>query len=86
MSPTPGTEKAQPGHKPRSDVIGWLMWNTMRLAAALGLALFSLTLILFVWFMFDVGFAWLGLLVIGLAVLILFFSVRNLRTGFDIRR
>jgi hypothetical protein len=62
------------------------MWNTMRLAAALGLALFSLTLILFVWFMFDVGFAWLGLLVIGLAVLILFFSVRNLRTGFDIRR
>lgn len=58
----------------------------MRLAAAVGLAIFTLTIALFVWFMFHVGFAWAGIVVIGLAVLLVFFSIKNHRTGFDIRR
>jgi hypothetical protein len=36
--------------------------------------------------MFEVGFAWVGITIIGLAALLLFFSVKNRRTGFDIRR
>ena len=67
--------------------MGWIIWNAMRLAAILGLALFTLSLIFFVWFMFEVGFAWLGILVIVLAFLLLFFSVKNRKTKtFDIRR
>jgi hypothetical protein len=66
--------------------MGWLMWNTMRVAATIGFALFTLTIILFVWFMFEVGFAWVAIVVIALAALLVFFSVKNLRTGFDIRR
>jgi hypothetical protein len=67
--------------------MGWLIWNTMRLLAALGFALFTLTLVLFVWFMFEVGFAWFAIVVIGLASLLVFFSVKNRdRSGFDIRR
>jgi hypothetical protein len=65
---------------------GWLMWNGMRVAAVLGFALFTTTIVLFVWFMFEVGFAWVGIVVIVLAALLVFFSVKNLRTGFDIRR
>jgi hypothetical protein len=65
---------------------GWLMWNGMRVLAVLGFALFTTTIVLFVWFMFEVGFAWVGIVVIVLAALLVFFSVKNLRTGFDIRR
>jgi hypothetical protein len=66
--------------------MGWIIWNAMRLAAMLGFALFTLSLILFVWFMFDLGFAWVGIVVIVLALLLLFFSVKNRKEGFDIRR
>ena len=66
--------------------MGWVIWNAMRLAAVLGFALFTLTIVLFLWFMFDVGFAWASIVVIGLAVLLLFFSVKNRQRGFDIRR
>lgn len=66
--------------------MGWIIWNAMRLAAILGIALFTLSLILFVWFMFEVGFAWVGIVVIVLAFLLLFFSVKNRKKGLDIRR
>ena len=66
--------------------MGWVIWNAMRLAAVLGFALFTLTIVLFLWFMFDVGFAWTAIVVIGLVVLLLFFSVKNRQRGFDIRR
>jgi hypothetical protein len=66
--------------------MGWIIWNAMRLAALLGLAFLTLSLIFFVWFMFEVGFAWLGIVVIVLAFLLLFFSVKNRKKGFDIRR
>ena len=66
--------------------MGWIIWNAMRLAALLGLAFLTLTLIFFVWFMFNVGFAWVGIVVIVLASLLLLFSVKNRNKGFDIRR
>ena len=66
--------------------MGWIIWNAMRLAAALGFALFALTIVLFLWFMFDVGFAWVAIVVLGLTSLLLFFSVKNRKRGFDIRR
>jgi Ca2+/Na+ antiporter len=65
--------------------MGWIIWNAMRLAAILGLALFTLSFILFVWYMFEVGFAWVGIVVIVLAFLLLFFSVKNRKKSFDIR-
>jgi len=66
--------------------MGWVIWNAMRLAALLGFALFTVTIVLFLWFMFDVGFAWAAIVVIGLVFLLLFFSVKNRQRGFDIRR
>ena len=67
-------------------MIGWLVWKAMYVVAVLGAALVTLTFILFVWFMFDVGFAWVAVVVIGLVSLLLFFAVRNRGKGFDIRR
>jgi hypothetical protein len=67
--------------------MGWLVWHTMRLFALLGFALVATTtFVFFVWFMFDVGFDWVGFLVIGLVLLVVFFSVKNRKTDFDIRR
>jgi hypothetical protein len=66
--------------------MGWIIWNAMRLAALLGLAFLTLSLILFVWRMFEVGFAWVGIVVIVLASLLLFSSVKSRKNGFDIRR
>lgn len=57
---------------------GWLLWNAMRLFAALGLAVLAGSLALLVWFLFVVGFAWIAILVIGLAMLLVFFPLRNL--------
>jgi Ca2+/Na+ antiporter len=65
--------------------MGWIIWNAMRLAAILGFALFTFSLILFVWFMFEIGFAWVGIVVLVLTFLLLFFSVKNRKKGFDIR-
>ena len=66
--------------------MGWLTWNIMRLLALVAFAFVTVTFGAFVWFMFEVGFAWVGITIIGLAALLLFFSVKNRRTGFDIRR
>jgi hypothetical protein len=67
--------------------MGWLAWNAMRLLALLGFVLIATTtFVFFVWFMFEVGFAWVGFLVIGLVLLLVFFSVKNRKTDFDIRR
>jgi hypothetical protein len=66
--------------------MGWIIWNAMRFAAFLGLAFLTLSLIFFVWRMFEVGFAWAGIVVIVLAFLLLSFSVKNRNKGFDIRR
>jgi hypothetical protein len=67
--------------------MGWLVWHTMRLLALLGFALFTTTtFVFFVWFMFEVGFDWVGFLVVGLVLILAFFSLKNRRTDFDIRR
>lgn len=66
--------------------MGWLIWNAMRVLAVVGFVLFATTIVLFVWFMFDVGFAWVGIVVIALALLLVFFTIKNRGTGFDIRR
>jgi len=66
--------------------MGWLLWNAMRVLAVVGFVLFTTTIVLFVWFMFDVGFAWVGIVVIALALLLVFFTIKNRGTGFDIRR
>jgi hypothetical protein len=66
--------------------MGWLIWNAMRTLAVIGFVLFTTTIVLFVWFMFDVGFAWVGIVVIALALLLVFFTIRNRGAGYDIRR
>jgi hypothetical protein len=66
--------------------MGWLIWNVMRVLAVVGFVLFATTIALFVWFMFDVGFAWVGIVVIALVLLLVFFTIKNRGTGFDIRR
>lgn len=66
--------------------MGWLIWNAMRALAVIGFVLFTTTIVLFVWFMFDVGFAWVGIVVIALALLLVFFTIKNRGTGYDIRR
>jgi hypothetical protein len=66
--------------------MGWLAWQTMRLLALAGFALVTTTFVFFVWFLFEFGFDWVGFLVIGLVLLLAFFSVKNRRTDFDIRR
>jgi glycopeptide antibiotics resistance protein len=66
--------------------MGWLVWKTMLTLGIVGYALVTTTLVLFVWFLFEVGLDWIGYLVLGLVFLLLFFSVKNRRTDFDIRR
>jgi hypothetical protein len=58
-------------------MIGWLMWNGMRLMAALGLTVLAGSLVMLIWFMFDVGFAWISFVVIGLLVLLAVFVLRR---------
>jgi hypothetical protein len=66
--------------------MGWLTWNLMRFLALVAFTFVTITFGAFVWFMFEVGFAWVGITIIGLVALLLFFSVKNRHTGFDIRR
>jgi hypothetical protein len=66
--------------------MGWLTWNLMRLLALVGFTLVTITFLVFVWFMIEVGFAWVAIAIIGLVALLVFFSVKNRGTGFDIRR
>jgi hypothetical protein len=58
-------------------MIGWLMWNTMRLMAALGLTVLAGSLAMLIWFMFEVGFAWISFIIIGLLVLLGTFVLRR---------
>ena len=58
-------------------MIGWLMWNGMRLMAALGLTVLAGSLVMLIWFMFDVGFAWISFVVIGLLVVMAVFVLRR---------
>jgi hypothetical protein len=60
---------------------GWLLWNTMLVLAALALAVLAAGLVLLVWFMFEVGFAWIAILAIGLALLLVLFPLKNLWSG-----
>jgi hypothetical protein len=66
--------------------MGWLTWNMMRLLALVAFTAVTITFVFFVWFMFEAGFEWLAITIIGLVALLVFFSVKNRRTGFDIRR
>jgi hypothetical protein len=66
--------------------MGWLIWSAMRVLAAFGFLLFGTAFVLFIWFMFEVGFAWAAIVVIGLVLLLLFFAVKNIGSGYDIRR
>jgi hypothetical protein len=58
-------------------VIGWLMWNTMRLLAGLGLTILGGGVVLLIWFMFDVGFAWISFVFLGTALGVAFFFLRR---------
>jgi hypothetical protein len=58
--------------------LGWLLWNAMRVLAALGFVVLAGALALLVWFLFKVGFAWIAFVAIGLAILLVFFPLRNL--------
>jgi hypothetical protein len=62
-------------------VIGWLMWNTMRLLAALGLIILGAGVVMLVWFMFDVGLAWVSIVVLAGAALLLATFVRRVLSG-----
>jgi len=46
------------------------MWNGMRLLAALGLTILGGSVVLLIWFMFDVGFAWISIVALASAVVL----------------
>jgi hypothetical protein len=58
--------------------MGWFIWNTMRVLAALGLTLLGTSLVLLIWFMFKVGLAWVSILAIGLALLLALLTLKAL--------
>ena len=62
-------------------VIGWLMWNTMRVLAALGLAILGGSVLMLIGFMFEVGLAWVSFVVIAGALVLLAVFVRRVLTG-----
>jgi hypothetical protein len=55
-------------------MVGWLLWNTMRLLAGIGLAILGGSVVILIWFMFEVGLAWVSLAFIagGLVLLVTF--------------
>lgn len=57
------------------------MWNGMRALAALGLAILGGSVLMLVWFMFEVGLAWVSFVVIAGALVLLAVFVRRLLTG-----
>jgi hypothetical protein len=63
------------------EMLGWLMWNTMRFMAALGLAVLGGSVVLLIWFMFDVGLAWVAVAVLVGALVLLGTFVRRLAEG-----
>jgi hypothetical protein len=62
-------------------MIGWLMWNGMRVLAALGLLILGGGVVLLVWFMFEVGLAWIAIVVIAVVLLAAFYVLRRLYAG-----
>jgi inner membrane protein involved in colicin E2 resistance len=63
----------------------WL-WRLMWAGAVVGFAIVSMTFVLLLWFMIEVGFAWASVVLVVLAAWLLFSVIKNHRTGFDIRR
>ena len=53
----------------------------MRLLAALGVTVLAGGIVLLIWFMFDVGFAWISWVAIGGALLLVLVFVRRVLTG-----
>jgi hypothetical protein len=58
----------------------------MYASALLGFAIVITTFVLLLWFMIEVGLAWVSGVLIALVAWLLFSSLKNRRTGFDIRR
>jgi hypothetical protein len=62
-------------------VVGWLMWNTLRLLAGLGLLILAGGVVMLIWFMFDAGLAWVAIVVLAGAVGLLATFVRRALSG-----
>jgi hypothetical protein len=63
----------------------WL-WRLMWAGGALAFAIVITTIVMFLWFMIEVGFAWASIVIVVLVAWLLFSAIKNQRTGFDIRR
>jgi hypothetical protein len=59
-------------------MLGWFMWNGMRVLAGLGLLVAGGSLVLLIWFMFEVGLAWVAFVAIGLVLLLAWLVLRAL--------
>jgi hypothetical protein len=66
--------------------MGWLLWNATRLLAALAIAFMGSLLTFFVWLAFDADLAWLAILLLAVALLLLVSAIRHRAPPFDIRR
>jgi hypothetical protein len=51
-------------------MLGWFMWNGMRVFAGLGLLILGGSVVLLIWFMFEVGLAWVAFVAIALVLLL----------------
>jgi hypothetical protein len=63
-------------------VVGWLMWNTMRLLAGIGLAILGVSVVILIWFMFEVGLAWVSIAFLVGALVLLASFVRRALAGY----
>jgi hypothetical protein len=57
-------------------MLGWFMWNGMRALAGLGLLILGGSVFLFVWFMFEVGLAWVAFVAIALLLVLAWLALR----------
>ena len=62
-------------------MVGWLMWNTMRLLAGVGLLILAGGVVMLIWFMFEVGLAWVSIVVLAGVVVLLVTLVRAALSG-----
>jgi len=62
-------------------MVGWLMWNTMRLLAGVGLLTLAGGVVMLIWFMFEVGLAWVSIVVLAGVVVLLVTLVRRALSG-----
>jgi hypothetical protein len=58
------------------------MWNAMRLLAALGLVILGGVVVMLIWFMFEVGLAWVSIVALVGAVALLAVFVRRALAGY----